>query len=75
MTQLTHDEKLNILILAQEARSRGDEKEALKISQRLPLAPHIAEAVKSALGAEYLKNSGFNLSEAEAAYGHNWINQ
>lgn len=75
MTQLGHQETLTILNRAHEAFQAGDHTEYVKISQLIPLAPHIAKATKETLGATYLKNSGFDLSEAEAVYGHNWLDE
>lgn len=75
MSQLSHEERLNIISEFIQASEEGRNDEALKIGQQLPLAPHIAKAAKDVWGAEYLKNSGFDLSEAEAAYGKNWLDQ
>lgn len=74
MQQFTHEERLNIIHDYNAASQAGKDDDALKIIQQLPIAPHIARAVKEVMGTEYLLNSGFDLSEAEAKYGKNWLN-
>jgi hypothetical protein len=38
-----------------------------------PLPPYIAKVIKEKVGADFLVNSGWNLSEAEAEFGQNWL--
>jgi hypothetical protein len=73
MTQLTRDQEMEIIDQYFAARNRGESDESLKIIQRFPLAPHLALAAKEIFGIEYLQ--GWDLSEAEAKYGKNWLNQ
>jgi len=47
--------------------------EATRLTKQIPLVPEIAKAAKEALGADYLRQSGFNLSAAEAEYGKDWL--
>jgi len=47
--------------------------EATRLTKMIPLVPEIAKAAKEALGADYLRQSGFNLSAAEAEYGKDWL--
>lgn len=74
MKERSHNETLDILSLAHAAFEKGDTASYVKISQQLPLAPHLAVAAKEIFGVDYLLNSGFDLSEAEACYGKNWLN-
>ena len=55
------------------ARDKGDEKEASRLLRSLPMAPRTAALLKEMWGAEELKNGGYNLSAAEAAYGKDWL--
>jgi len=71
MSQLTHEERLDLLTKSLEASARGDDDEALKITQQQPLTPWIAKGIKDIFGAEYL--NGWDLSAAEAEYGQDWI--
>lgn len=71
MSQLTHDEKLQIITQSRLADERGDEAEAKRILQQIPTAPWLAKAMKEVFGAEYLE--GYDLSEAEAEFGKDWL--
>lgn len=73
MTTLTREETLKIIQDAQAARRRGDYEEASRISKQLPLAPHLAMFLKEELGPENLITEGYDLSEAEAEYGKDWL--
>lgn len=73
MSQLTREEILDISAKAHQAFEAGHHEDALRIGQAIPLAPHIAMALKNTIGAEAVRNSGFNLNEAEKAYGKDWL--
>ena len=73
MTQLTIDEKRDIITKSLDAAERGDHNEALRLAQLMPLPLYLAKVVKDIWGAEFLRNSGWDLSEAEAEYGKNWL--
>lgn len=75
MLHFTHEERLDIIGRSLVAAEEGKDEESQKIIQQIPLAPHIAKAAKDVMGVEYLINSGFDLSRAEAKYGKNWLNQ
>lgn len=75
MAQLTHDERLEILQEFHKALKVGDDEQASAIIRKIPLAPPVAMATKEVFGVDFLKNLGFDLSEAEAEYGKNWLNQ
>jgi hypothetical protein len=70
---MTLDEKLAIGCKAAELRKAGDEEGAMSLMKSVPVPPYIAKVIKEKAGAKYLK--GWNLSEAEAKFGHNWLNQ
>jgi len=38
-----------------------------------PMPPYIAKVMKEKVGADFLINGGFNLSEAEAEFGRDWL--
>ncbi len=73
MAKYTREEELAILQAAQEARERGDLEEASRLSKKLPLLPCLAMSLKEQVGAEELLKQGYDLSEAEKAYGKNWL--
>jgi hypothetical protein len=69
------DDKSAIAEKAHAYMSVGNMKECARILRQLPLAPYLAEFAKSRLGADFLINGGFNLSEAEAEFGQDWLNK
>jgi hypothetical protein len=71
---MTLDEKFEIADKALEFKNAGNMEEYIRIMrQELPLAPYLAEFAKSHLGADFLIKGGFNLSEAEAEFGQDWL--
>jgi len=70
---VTLDEKLAISCKAAELRKAGDEEGALRLMKTAPMPPYIAKVMKEKIGADFLINSGWNLSEAEAEFGKNWL--
>ena len=73
MLQLTHTQKLDILEQVLTAEEIGDEAEADRLIRLIPLPAHLAKAFKESFGKEYVLQSGYDLSEAEAQYGHGWL--
>lgn len=73
MSQLTHEERLQNLTDYLEASKSGDYEKAHRIAQQKPLTPWIAKGIKEVFGTEYLE--GWDLSEAEAEYGKDWLNK
>jgi hypothetical protein len=71
---MTIHEKLELLKKADEYRKAGNEAEAQRITlQELPMPPYLARAVKEFSGVDFLLKGGYNLSEAEAEYGPDWL--
>jgi hypothetical protein len=52
---------------------KKEEAEAF-LKARMPLEPWAAKLMKNQIGAEWLQNSGYDLSLAEAKFGKNWLN-
>ncbi|MDR0909435.1 MAG: hypothetical protein LBM77_06665 [Spirochaetaceae bacterium] len=55
-------------------RRAGKEKEALELSKTIPISPAVAALFKKRFGPEMVKKCGFNMAEAEAKFGPNWLN-
>ncbi|MDR2542536.1 MAG: hypothetical protein LBC80_03690 [Treponema sp.] len=72
---MTLDEKLAIGCKSAELRKAGDEESANRLLRTAPLPPYIAKVIKEKVGLDYLINSGWNLSEAELAFGSNWLSK
>jgi hypothetical protein len=72
---MTIHEKLAVLKKAREYRQAGNKAEADRITLELPMPPYIAELFKDCLGADFLIKGGYNLSEAEAEFGPDWLAQ
>jgi hypothetical protein len=75
LSKLTGDQKFKIIQASLDAADRGDREEENRLPLLLPLAPHLAKVAKEIWGKDYLLQEGFDLSEAEAAYGPNWLGQ
>ena len=70
---MTLDEKLAISCKAAELRKAGDHEGYIRLMKTAPMPPYIAKVMKEKIGADFLINSGWNLSEAEAEFGKNWL--
>jgi hypothetical protein len=70
---MTLDERLAIGLKAHEYMEAGNKAEAVRIMKQIPLAPHLAKAAKEFSGVDFLIKGGFNLSEAEAEFGPDWL--
>ena len=70
---MTLDEKLAITCKAAELRKAGDKEEASRLIRSMPMPPYLAKVAKEKIGVDFLINGGWNLSEAEAAFGSDWL--
>jgi len=66
-------EKLDIALKAMELRKAGDKEGASRLLRTAPMPPHLAKAAKDTIGVDFLINGGWNLSEAEATFGSDWL--
>ncbi|GHU69303.1 hypothetical protein FACS189450_01930 [Spirochaetia bacterium] len=73
---MTLDEKLAIGVKAHNYKIAGNMEEFKRIlREEIPLAPYLAEFAKNRLGPDFLVKGGFNLSEAEAEFGEDWLSK
>ena len=70
---MTLDEKLAISNRAIELKKAGDRKGYERLMKTIPLPSYHAKFIKEKFGPEYLLNGGWNLSEAEAEFGQDWL--
>jgi len=72
---MTLDEKLAISCKAAELRKAGDKEGATRLLRTAPMPPYLAKVAKEKIGAEFLIKGGWNLSEAEAEFGPDWLSK
>ena len=76
MTQaqtMSLDEKLAISCKSAELRKAGDEEGASRLLRTIPMPPYLAKVAKEKIGVDFFTGGGWNLSEAEAEFGKDWI--
>lgn len=73
MSTLTLADRAKILRASLKAAEAGNDEEEYRLMMMLPLAPHLAMAAKEVYGVEYVKTSGFDLSEANRKFGDAWL--
>jgi hypothetical protein len=72
---MTLDEKLSLSIKAGELKKAGKIDEYERLMKSLPMPPYLAKFAKEKIGVDFLLQGGWNLSEADTEYGHDWLNQ
>jgi hypothetical protein len=58
-----------------ELKKQGKLEEATRLRRSIPIEPWLAEWGKKYMGADFLINGGWNLSEAEEVYGKDWLSR
>jgi hypothetical protein len=72
---MTLKEKLAIGVRSIELKKAGKLEEADRVWKQIPLAPYLAKFCKERFGPEFLIQCGYNLSEAEAEFGKDWLSR
>jgi hypothetical protein len=72
---MTHEERSDIYYEVALLDEQGKEDEAMALFMTAPLPAHIARIAKKVYGADFLIKSGYDLSDAEAEYGKDWLNR
>jgi hypothetical protein len=75
METMTLDEKFAIGMRSIELEDAGYPEEADRVWKQIPISPHMAKWCKEMVGPEFLIQQGYNLSEAEAEYGKDWLSR
>ena len=70
---MTEDEKINILLEVARLKNEGKQVEAGELIKTVPLKPEMAQIFKDVYGSDFLVEAGYDLSEAEAKYGRDWL--
>jgi hypothetical protein len=69
-------DKLDLMMKARELEEQGKLKEAEQVRRQVPMLPYMAKWVKNHmeyLGEDFFTKYGWNLSEAEAEFGSDWL--
>ena len=78
MTQaqtMTLEERFAIAEKSRALKNAGKVDEGVMyMIQHYPMPPYFAKFAKSHFGVDFLVEGGFNLSEAEAEFGQDWLN-
>ena len=72
---MTIDEKLALSLKAGELRRSGDIEGSSRLIRSIPMPPYLAKVYKEKVGVKPLVESGWNLSEAEAEFGTDWLSK
>ena len=72
---MTLEEKLDISYKACMLRRAGDHEGYARLTRTIPMPPYLAKIMKEKMGADYLIDGGWNLSEAEAEFGTDWLSR
>ena len=72
---MTLDEKLAISNKALDLLDAGDREGYTRLIRTAPMPPYLAKVAKKTMGAEFLIQGGWNLSEAEAEFGPDWLSK
>ena len=72
---MTLDEKLTISNKALDLLDAGDREGYSRLTRSIPMPPYLAKIYKEKVGVEPLIKGGWNLSEAEAEFGSDWLSR
>jgi hypothetical protein len=73
--RMTLEEKAVLLDAIYEARQAGDDEKAFRLMVEFPLHPGMAKIGKETFGKDHLLEGGYNLSEAYAEFGDDWLDK
>jgi hypothetical protein len=72
---MTLDEKFAISHRAIALKQAGDHEGYIRLMKTAPIPPYIAKVIKEKVGADFLIKEGWNLAEAEAEFGADWLSK
>jgi hypothetical protein len=72
---MTLKEELRIGLQAIELEKQGKIEEGTRLRRSIPMPSWLAAWYKKRMGAEALIKGGWNLSEAEAVFGKDWLSR
>ena len=72
-TFMTLQEQAAIGRKAHEMMEAGKTEEASALLRTLPLPAYLAKVLKEKVGTDFLIHGGWNLAEADAEFGSDWL--
>jgi hypothetical protein len=72
---MTEDEIIATGLKAIEMKKQGNMDEYTRLSKSIPMQPYLAKFTKDHFGADFLIKGGWNLADANAEYGSDWLNR
>jgi len=72
---MTDEEKLAISNKACLLLKAGDEEGYSRVMRTIPMPPWLAKVMKEKVGVEFFGDGSWNLSEAEAEFGPDWLSR
>ena len=72
---MTLEEEAVIALQAFELKKQGKLEEYERMLKQIPLQPYLAKFAKEHFGTDFLIKTGWNLAEAEAEYGSDWLSR
>ncbi|MCL2066714.1 MAG: hypothetical protein FWG99_04540 [Treponema sp.] len=70
---MTIEEKLEVSNRSIAMKKAGDREGATRLLRTAPMPAYLAKFMKEKMGADFLINGGWNLVEAEAEFGQDWL--
>jgi hypothetical protein len=70
---MTLSEQAAVIRKANDLRKTGKTAEASALEKTIPVPAYLAKVFKEKAGAEFLIQGGWNLAEAEAEFGMDWL--
>ena len=72
---MTDEEKIDTSYKACMLRRAGDHEGFYRLTRTIPLPPWLAKIMKEKVGIEFFERNEWNLSEAEAEFGPDWLSK
>jgi hypothetical protein len=72
---MTIEEKLEIGVKAVALKKAGDLEGYDRLVKSIPMPPFLAKIMKEKVGMEFFTRYNWNLSEAEAEFGPDWLSR
>ena len=72
---MTDEEKVDTAYQSCLLKQAGDEEGASRLLRTIPMPPYLAKVAKEKIGVDFLINGGWNLVEAEAEFGPDWLSK